>query len=296
MTKPYYDEGGVTLYHGDCREVLRALPDASVDAVITDPPYPEISRDYGRLTEAEWHDLMRSVVGEVRRVLKPSGSAVFVLQPNWERVGRMRPWLWEFMAWTSREWNMVQDAYWWNHAAMPGRYADLMRPSVKPCVWLGLPDCYRNLDAVLWAESAANIARRAEMRARGDEPLKTYPSGRTMRHSRSTVAAEARGGVTPFNVLPLANTNSTTSGGGAGHGAATPLPLCSWWARYICPPGGAILDPFAGSGTTGIAAVEHGCSYVGIEQMPRYVEVARERIQKAQEKARGAAPLFEVAV
>ena len=35
---------------GDCLEVLKTLPDASFDAIITDPPYPEIDRDYGRLT------------------------------------------------------------------------------------------------------------------------------------------------------------------------------------------------------------------------------------------------------
>ena len=37
--KPYYDHAGITLYHGDCREAMAALPDASVDAVVTDPPY-----------------------------------------------------------------------------------------------------------------------------------------------------------------------------------------------------------------------------------------------------------------
>ena len=78
------------------------------------------------------------VVEQSRRVLKPSGSAVFILQPNSERVGRMRPWLWEFLAWTARRWNQVQDAWWWNTAALPlGGEIGLMRPSLKTCVWLG---------------------------------------------------------------------------------------------------------------------------------------------------------------
>ena len=148
-----------TMHHGDCLEWLTTLPDKSVDAVVSDPPDPEISRDYGRLTEGEWHTLMRGVVEQSRRVLKPHGSAVFILQPNSERVGRMRPWLWEFMAWTAREWNMVQDAWWWNTSAPPTvhvhRKNGLMRPSVKACVWLGEPDCLRNQDAVLWTETDA---------------------------------------------------------------------------------------------------------------------------------------------
>jgi DNA modification methylase len=85
----------IDLRLGDCLEVLKTLDAGSVDCVVTDPPYPEISRDYGRMTEPEWHQVMRGVVSEVRRVLKPRGSAVFILQPNSERVGRMRPWLWE---------------------------------------------------------------------------------------------------------------------------------------------------------------------------------------------------------
>jgi DNA modification methylase len=291
---PYYSEGNVTLYHGDCRDVLAALPAASVDAVICDPPYPEISRDYGRMSEADWHAMMRVVVGEVRRILKPTGSAVFVLQPNSERVGRMRPWLWEFMAWTAREWNMVQDAWWWNVTAMPEAHSiqgRLMRASMKACVWLGPAECWRNQDAVLWEESDASRVSRMQKRTR----LKfNHPGGHHTDKSRIYEVALRRGGVTPFNVLPLPNSNSASSGGAHGHGAATPLPLCQWWTRYICPPGGVILDPFAGSGTTGIAAVEHGASYVGIEQMPRYVEVARERIGKA---LASRPPLFvEVAV
>lgn len=262
---------------GDSAEVLRTLPTASVDAIITDPPYPEIDRPYGRLTEAEWHDLMRKVIAEARRILKPNGSAVFILQANSERVGRMRPWLWEFLAWTAREWNQVQDCWWWNPAAQPTvhcqRQRGLMRPSVKACVWLGDPTCFRDQARVLWSQSDANAAVNREDRA-----LQHRPSGFTVRPGRQAAAADERGGVTPFNLLPISNTNSLTSGGAAGHGAATPLPLCEWWTKYICPPDGFILDPFAGSGTTGIAALKQGCRFVGIEQSEEYCEIARRRI------------------
>lgn len=101
-----------TLLHGDCRKMLKTLPAASVDLVLADPPYPEVDREYGRLSEPDWHSLMRDVVRECRRVLRPRGSMVVLLQPNYERVGRMRPWPWEFMGWAAREWNVVQDLYW----------------------------------------------------------------------------------------------------------------------------------------------------------------------------------------
>lgn len=51
-----------------------------------------------------------------------------------------------------------------------------------------------------------------------------------------------------------------------------------WLVRLVTPPGGLVLDPFAGSGTTGIAALLEGFSFVGIEKDPEYVALARARI------------------
>ena len=269
---------------GDCLDVLPSIPDASIDAVVCDPPYPCIKRAYGTMTEAEWDRMMRGVVAETRRVLKPTGSAVFILQPNSERLGRMRPWLWEFMAWTCHEWNMVQDAWWWNTAAMPCASGQLMRPSVKACVWLGSPDCYRSQDDVLWNETARNVAVRASARF---ERI-SYPSGHSVNHGRACAAAEKRGGVTPYNLLPCPNTSSVDSAGSYGHPAGTPANLANWWLRYLTPPGGTALDPFVGSGTMGIEAVKLSLNFIGIERDPGYVAIARGRI----EAARTELPLF----
>ncbi len=64
-----------TLIRGDCRKELNKIAAGSVDAVNTDPPYPCIGKDYGRMGENDWLDMMKSVVKECRRVLKPKGSA-----------------------------------------------------------------------------------------------------------------------------------------------------------------------------------------------------------------------------
>lgn len=278
----------VSLHPGDCLDVLRMLPTASVDAVVTDPPYPEIDREYGRWTEAEWHELMRGVVTECRRILKPRGSAMFVLQPNSEHVGRMRPWLWEFMAWTSREWNQVQDLWWWNINAPTTvhchRNYGLSRPSIKACVWLGDSDCYRNQNNVLWSESQVSIEKR--MSSRCSNNIEYRSSGLSYRNNRAYRVAEERKGVTSFNLLPI------PSGGprnpSFGHPAATPPDICNWWIRYISPPDGVVCDPFMGSGTTGIESVKLGMSFIGIERHLPYFNIARRRIAEAE----AATPLF----
>lgn len=264
----------VRLMMGDCLDLMPSILDASVDAIICDPPYPEISRPYGRMTEAEWDAMMRRLIPECRRVLKPTGSAVFVLQPNSEKVGRMRPWLWEFMAWTCREWNQVQDVWWWNFTALPTvhchRDRGLTRPSVKACVWLGDPDCLRNQDDVLWTESQANAAH-----SKMESALKYRPSGYSYRDDRARTTCRERGGTTPFNLLPV------MSKGVAGHPASTPPDVCDWWIKYISPPGGTVLDPFVGSGTVALSALKLGRKAIGIERDPDYFATATARIDAA---------------
>jgi DNA modification methylase len=262
------------------------LGDGSIDAIITDPPYPEISREYGRMTEAEWHEMMRGVVAQARRVLKPTGSAVFILQPNSERVGRMRPWLWEFMAWTSREWNQVQDAWWWNNSTLPSPAASqfgLMRSSVKACVWLGSADCYRDQMSVLNApakRTLSEIKQRSGMKSSGVEH---FLSGHVADKKRVCESVIRRGGTTPFNLIATGRGSEKTV-----HPAQTPLIVADYWTRYICPLGGTILDPFMGSGTTGLSALKYGCSYVGIEKKAEYHAIAQRRLAAASNQT----PLF----
>jgi DNA modification methylase len=268
----------VRIFAGDCRSILPMLESASVDCVITDPPYPEIDRPYGRMTEAEWHAMMDAVVPECRRVLKPTGSAVFILQPNSERVGRMRPWLWEFMAKWTRDWGMVQDAWWWNINSPPTvhchRKRGLARPSLKACVWLGPEDCHRDQDAVLMAISDSTLADKRV----NDDRLQYSPSGYSGRFSRKLSTCRDRSGVVPFNVLPMGHGSGGEQAGDHGHGAGTPFGVADWWTRYICPPGGTVLDPFMGSGTMGLAALARRRKFVGIERMPEYFAIAERRL------------------
>lgn len=277
------------LYQGDCINILPKIESASVDAVVSDPIYPEIDRDYGRMSESEWMEMMQEVVRQTRRILKPTGSAVFVLQPNSERVGRMRSWLWKFMAWCCDEWNIVQDAYWWNIAAIPTQgstTADLLRPSLKPCVWLGSPNCYRNQNKVLWNESDCMTAERMSKRSRVGRYDKAA-SGHSVERKRMADAAIRRGGVTPFNVIPVATSNGAESAGAHGHGAGTPQQLSDWWMRYICPAGGVAADWFLGSGTMGLSAMKYGCQFIGIEQKSEYFDIALRRITEASRDAKG---------
>jgi site-specific DNA-methyltransferase (adenine-specific) len=62
------------------------------------------------------------------------------------------------------------------------------------------------------------------------------------------------------------------------HPTVKPIALMRWLVRLVTPPDGLILDPFLGSGTTGIAAVLEGFHVIGIEQDSEYLDIARRRI------------------
>ena len=65
------------------------------------------------------------------------------------------------------------------------------------------------------------------------------------------------------------------------HPTVKPVALMRWLCRLVTPPGGIVLDPFTGSGTTGVAAVQEGFRFIGIEREAQYVEIARARIDAA---------------
>lgn len=83
-----------------------------------------------------------------------------------------------------------------------------------------------------------------------------------------------------------------------GHPCPKPLKAWTWLVDKVCPPGGLVLDPFMGSGTTGVVAMQLGRRFIGIEIDPGYFDIARRRIIQAvtgtpiQSDVAGDAPLF----
>lgn len=63
--------------------------------------------------------------------------------------------------------------------------------------------------------------------------------------------------------------------------AVKPTELMRYLVRLVTPPGGTVLDPFMGSGSTGKAAMIEGFRFIGIEREPEYIEIARARIERA---------------
>jgi len=270
----------VCLIHGDSSKILPYFDNGVFDSIVSDPPYPEVPREYGKLSVLDWFNLTNTVIYNCKRTLTERGSLVFILQPNSEKCGKMRPWIWDFMSKWSNDWNVVQDIYWFNTAPSPtihiSRKFGLLKPSIKYCVWLGSPNCFRQQDAILMDMSFVSLKKASDFsQAKMMSPSGLYCKSRASFYQRGIQS----GGTCPPNVIVVANSNSRDIPSTYGHPARTPNFLANWLIRYITPKGGITVDPFCGSGTMLFEARKLGVRALGIEAIKEYCDICSEKLE-----------------
>jgi site-specific DNA-methyltransferase (adenine-specific) len=241
------DWGVFTLHCGDCRDVLRTMPDASVDSVVADPPYGDTSLD--------WDAVCRGWVPAVARVLKPAA-------PMWV-FGSLR-FLAPLFDEMRREGFVYSQDIVWEKQNGTGFHADRFRRVHEHAVMF-----YRGAWAdVYHSTQYTNDATARVMRA------KKRPA-HTGHIDKTPYVSEDGGPRMQRSVMQVRNEH-----GRAVHPTQKPVDLLRPLVRYCTPPGGTVLDPFAGSGSTGVAAAGHA-RFIGIELDSQYVEIAERRIATA---------------
>jgi site-specific DNA-methyltransferase (adenine-specific) len=239
--QPYYADELVTLYLGDCREVLPALS-VTADCIVADPPYGETS-----LTWDRWPDGWLETAASVSRSLWCFGSMRMFLRHGGEFGG----------------WNFSQDVVWAKQRAR-GMTADrFARAHELVTFW------YRGA----WSEthhSAQTVqfhgkpvsATHGDSRVYGAAPPRQWYTDDGTRLMTTVLAGSAGD---PRRVL---------------HPTQKPTEVLTPLISYACPPGGLVADPFAGSGSTLDAARASGRRAIGIEADERYCEVAARRLSQ----------------
>ena len=137
----------------------------------------------------------------------------------------------------------------------------------------------------------ANVALDEDAAAMLDEQSGERPGGAFPAHrNTSGYSGGLNQGATPHGFRSMGDTGGASRffycakasrserGEGNNHPTVKPIALMRWLCRLVTPPGGLILDPFTGSGTTGCAAVLEGFRFIGFEREAEYVEIARRRI------------------
>jgi site-specific DNA-methyltransferase (adenine-specific) len=239
MTSPYYTDEQVTLYLGDCRELIPALG-LQADLIVADPPYGETSLAWDR-----WPDGWPTLAATAARSMWCFGSMRMFLDHA--------P---EFTAW-----KLSQDVVWEKHNGTGFAADRFKRVHETATHWYqgDWRDVHHDTPRVAYSGPDKHARARYDNRAAHAGAIRavTYQDDGT-RLVRSVVRAKSvRGGL---------------------HPTEKPVGLLDPLIRYACPPGGLVVDPFAGSGSTLDAARQCGRRAVGIEANERYAEAAARRL------------------
>ena len=120
-----------------------------------------------------------------------------------------------------------------------------------------------------------------ETQKTGNIPNGRWPANLIFDEEAGKMLDEQSGGASRF--FYAAKASRKERGEGNNHPTVKPISLMRYLVRLVTPPGGIVMDPFMGSGTTGIAAKAEGFGFVGIEREPEYMKIAEARIAAAGE-------------
>lgn len=225
---------GIDLVHGDCRRGMPALvAQASCDACITDPPYGD--------TSLEWDSQVEGWLEEVVRVLKPNASLWI--------FGSFRFLAPLFAELDALGFKYSQDIVWEKQNGT-GFHSDRFRRVHEHAVLF-----YRGAWADVYHDTQYTMDATAKTVRR-----KTRPT-HTGHIDAGHYVSEDGGPRMMRSVIYMPNEH-----GRAIHPTQKPVELLRSMVRYSVPPGGCVVDPFMGSGSTGIACAREGRDFVGFEE------------------------------
>jgi DNA modification methylase len=257
---------------GDCEEVLEDFPDNSIDLIVTSPPYADQrAKTYGGIKPDEYADWFLPKAAQFKRVLKPTGTFILNIK---ERVvdGERHTYVLELiLKMREQGWLWTEEYMWHKKNSYPGKWPNRFRDSWERLLQFNKCKQFKMYqDAVMvpvgdWAKT--RLANLSETDKRRDESRSNSGFGKNVSNW------VGRDLVYPTNVLHMATECYNRS-----HSATFPVELPAWFIRLFTDTGDVVLDPFAGSGTTLVAAKEHGRHYIGIDISEEYYHLVRERV------------------
>lgn len=241
------DIGGATIYHGDSLDVLRGL-DVAVDALITDPPYSS-----GGFTRGDR-------VNQTTAAKYVQSGVALDAEHNVDFSGDNRD---------ARSWG-----FWVSH------WLALAQEHMKPGSYAICFTDWRQLPMLTDAFQGGGFVWRGLVPWDKTESSRAPHTG-YFRHqcefvvwgSNGPLAVSKHGGPWPGIIRERVDHREKL------HMTGKPVQLMAKLVQCV-PPGGVILDPFMGSASTGVAALQLGYRFIGIEKTRHYFDIARDRLQQ----------------
>jgi len=298
------------IYQGHCLDVLKTLPSESVNTVVTSPPYWGL-RDYGvdgqiglESSIEEYVSALVDVFREIKRILKDDGTVWLNLGDAYAGSGKG--------AWSEK--NKQKHVYVPNPKGNETKINNIPT-GLKAKDLIGLPwkvafalqaDGWYLRQDIIWHKSNPMPESVTDRPTRAHEyiflmskqpkyyydheaikiPSKDPVDDREARGNKKRIPTNLINGIRNSGVYPKANKRSVwqvpTKPFKEAHFAVYPEDLIEPCILAGCPLDGVVLDPFFGSGTTGLVALKHGRNFIGIELNPEYIKIAEKRLSKVQ--------------
>ena len=253
----------MTLILGNCLEAMRDIPDGSVDLTVTSPPYDNL-RSYNGNNEQWGEHVWKAVLEALHRVTKEGGVVVWVVGDATVKG--------------SETGTSFKQALWAMECGF--NLHDTMIYQ-KPAVTFPDANRYYQVFEYMFIFSKGKPGFNA-LKDRRNKSAGDVVHGTNRRKDGGVKQPSCKGQIIPeyvvgFNVWEIPNPGKA----GNIHPAPFPLQLATDHIKSWSNEGDTVLDPFMGSGTTGVAAKNLGRNFIGIEMDADYFKIAKERIADA---------------
>jgi DNA modification methylase len=254
----------IKLLHGDCIELLPKIPDASIDAIITDPPYG--------ITKCDWDKVVPfdSLWKHYNRVLKRNGVIV---------IFGTEPFTSELVC--SNKKMFREKLTWQKHR--PSNMGNAKRMHLKYSEDIIVFSFGRNIYNPQMQPRTSNRVRQAQKgtskqwRTNGNTSREVCFATQYAPRSWDSFNADWK---YPSNILPFPAVVSN-SREKVNHPTQKPVSLLMYLIKTYTQEDALILDTFMGSGTTGVACINTGRKFIGMELDDNYFSIAKTRIENA---------------
>jgi len=260
----------VQLIHGDAVAEMRKLPAESIDLIFADPPYflsndglsvksgRQVSVNKGRWDRSKGfvqdYDFHHDWISECQRILKPNGT--IWISGTYHSIFACGSIL------QSQGWHILNDVIWYKKNASPNLSCRVFTASHETLIWARK------------SKKTRHYFNYGLMKAEGSEVDFLKNPGKQMR-----------------SVWSIGPVRSAERQHGK-HPTQKPIALLQRIIKSSSKPGDSILDPFCGSGTTGVVAIQNGCSFIGIDVEVDFLKgIAKPRILKALKEHDSAKPI-----
>ena len=322
--EPLYRTTHGAAFLGDSQELLARVPTGSVNLVFTSPPYAlHFKKEYGNAHKRDYVRWFIPFATQILRVLKDDGSFVLNIGGSYNQGTPTRS-LYHFHLLIALVeevgFHLAQECFWYNPAKMPmpAEWVTVRRIRIKDSVeyvwWLSKTPWPKASNSRVLKEYSPDMIR---LSRRGVKPM-VRPSGHVIRDSFDKIGA---GGAIPPNVvedglpeelgLPVPEAMLKFGNNAANdeyakrskelglkmHPARFPSALPEFFIKLLTDEGDTVIDPFAGSNTTGVVAEGLGRRWIAMERVSEYLEASKVRFERsstpdAKQNGRAQAELF----